>query len=184
MSFTHYELGGLPKGKVVEVVLQGNTANVYLMDQDNFGRYNKGMSFIALGGLMTFSPIRLQTTENGHWHVVIDLPQGKGQVKTSCQVTATKMANISTKPATFKPSPTMVAAAAAAKKAAAEKSAAAAPAPAAPAGMVTCASCKALTIRGKFCAECGQPMALSCPGCSITLAPSCKFCPECGFKIA
>ncbi|MCL2200309.1 MAG: DUF1883 domain-containing protein, partial [Defluviitaleaceae bacterium] len=128
MSFTHYDLGGQPKGRVVEVILQGNTANVYLMDQDNFVKYRRGMQFLALGGLMTFSPIRLQIIENGQWHVVIDLPQGKGQVKTSYQLTTTKMANISTKPVMFKPSTAILEAVAAAKKAAAS---APAPTPAA-----------------------------------------------------
>ena len=32
MNFTHYDLGNLGKGRIVEIILQGNAANVQLMD--------------------------------------------------------------------------------------------------------------------------------------------------------
>lgn len=50
------------------------------------------------------------------------------------------------------------------------------------ANMVTCGSCSAQVSPGKFCAECGKPLAAAgpkfCTGCGAQLAG--KFCGECG----
>lgn len=35
MNFTHYDLGNLDKGRMVEIILQGNAANVQLLDSSN-----------------------------------------------------------------------------------------------------------------------------------------------------
>lgn len=45
MNFTHYDLGNLDKGRIVEIILQGNAANVQLMDSSNF----KSLSEISIG---------------------------------------------------------------------------------------------------------------------------------------
>jgi membrane protease subunit (stomatin/prohibitin family) len=49
-------------------------------------------------------------------------------------------------------------------------------------GQVTCPSCNQSVAPGKFCAECGKPMAVAgprfCTGCGKPLAG--KFCAECG----
>ena len=42
MNFTHYDLGNLGKGRIVEIILQGNAANVQLMDSSNFNNYRNG----------------------------------------------------------------------------------------------------------------------------------------------
>lgn len=188
MNFTHYDLGGLGKGRTVEVLLQGNAANVYLMDHENMVKYNKGLAFQAIGGMMTFSPIRLQTVDSAHWHIVIDLPKGYGTVKTSYRMLNKQPPNISTRLATFKPTE-------------AQKRAIAAPdassvlggRPAEPpknptppprlSDEVSCKSCGVLTVRGKFCTECGAPMEKICPSCGKSNALNCKFCFECGFKL-
>jgi len=39
MDFTHYDLGNLEKGRIVEIYLQGNAANVQLLDSSNFSNY-------------------------------------------------------------------------------------------------------------------------------------------------
>ncbi|MCL1884863.1 MAG: DUF1883 domain-containing protein [Defluviitaleaceae bacterium] len=186
MTYTHYDLGALAKGKVVEVVLQGNTANVYLMDQENFARYNRGVPFQALGGLMTFSPIRLQTTDFGHWHIVIDLPKGNGKVKTSHQITSTKLPNVSVRPAVFKPTDAQKRAAeeaATKKKEEEEEAAAAAAAAAEMPSKVTCQKCGVSTVLGKFCTECGSPLEKKCPSCNVVNPLTSKFCFECGTKV-
>ncbi len=60
--------------------------------------------------------------------------------------------------------------------------------PAAPAGgvgQVTCGKCGAKTAPGKFCAECGQPLAEKkafCSECGKPMNPGAKFCGECGAK--
>ncbi len=48
---------------------------------------------------------------------------------------------------------------------------------------VSCPSCGKSVVPGKFCPECGKPLAESCPGCGHPVAAGVKFCPECGTKI-
>ncbi len=53
-------------------------------------------------------------------------------------------------------------------------------------GMVTCAKCNAHQPGGKFCAECGAPLAQAkkfCASCGQELAPGAKFCPGCGTAV-
>ena len=45
MNFTHYDLGNLGKGRIVEIILQGNAANVQLMDSSNFNNYRNGRQY-------------------------------------------------------------------------------------------------------------------------------------------
>jgi hypothetical protein len=48
-------------------------------------------------------------------------------------------------------------------------------------GGVTCTSCQTVNVPGgKFCSECGAPLAGSCPSCGAVAAPTAKFCAECG----
>ena len=49
--------------------------------------------------------------------------------------------------------------------------------------LVTCGKCNARQPGGKFCAECGTPLAQPkkfCVGCGTELAGGAKFCPNCG----
>jgi len=47
-----------------------------------------------------------------------------------------------------------------------------------------CPKCRAQTSGGKFCPECGEPLARqdACAGCGVKLQPAAKFCPECGAR--
>ncbi len=50
----------------------------------------------------------------------------------------------------------------------------------------TCTACGAALTGGRFCAECGAPVALApktCPGCHHVSAPSARFCEDCGGKL-
>ena len=49
-----------------------------------------------------------------------------------------------------------------------------------------CPHCGANAGTGKFCAECGKPLAANdkCPGCGAKMQPDAKFCGECGAKRA
>lgn len=42
MNFIKYDFGQLEKGRIIEIVLQGNAANVQLMDSINFNNYKNG----------------------------------------------------------------------------------------------------------------------------------------------
>jgi membrane protease subunit (stomatin/prohibitin family) len=58
-------------------------------------------------------------------------------------------------------------------------------APAGGVGQITCGKCGAKTAPGKFCAECGQPLAEKkqfCSECGKPMNPGAKFCGECGAK--
>lgn len=86
MSFTHYDLGNLEKGRVVEIILQGNAANVQLLDSANFSNYINGRRYQYIGGLAKQSPIRLKTTHASHWHIAIDLRGLRGKVRSSVRI--------------------------------------------------------------------------------------------------
>ena len=86
MNFTHYDLGNLEKGRIVEITLQGSAANVQLLDSTNFSSYRNGKNYRYIGGLAKRSPVRLQTTHSGHWHVAIDLRGLRGNVRSSVRV--------------------------------------------------------------------------------------------------
>lgn len=86
MNFTHYDLGNLDKGRVIEITLHGNAANVQLLDSTNFNNYKNGRQYRYIGGLAIQSPVRLQTTHSSHWHLVIDLRGMRGNVRSSIRV--------------------------------------------------------------------------------------------------
>ena len=48
---------------------------------------------------------------------------------------------------------------------------------------VTCPSCGKSVPEGKFCPECGKPLAATCPKCGSVVEKDDKFCPECGEKL-
>lgn len=104
MSFTHYDLGNLEKGRVVEITLQGNAANVQLLDSTNFNNYKNGRQYRYIGGLAKQSPIRLQTTHSSHWHIAIDLRGMRGNVRSSIKVLPTPLPIIQQKSLSSVPS--------------------------------------------------------------------------------
>jgi len=47
--------------------------------------------------------------------------------------------------------------------------------------MVTCAGCAAQTpAAGRFCIECGTPLAAACASCGTPYTPGQRFCGSCG----
>lgn len=104
MNFTHYDLGNLDKGRIVEITLQGNAANVQLLDSSNFNNYKNGRQYRYIGGLAKSSPIRLQTTHSSHWHVAIDLRGMRGNVKSAINVLPPPLKTINQKPLSSVPS--------------------------------------------------------------------------------
>ena len=86
MNFTHYNLGHLSSGDVVEIVLQGSAANIRLMDSANFNNYRSRRQHRYQGGLATSSPVRLQVPHAGSWHVAVDMQGLRGTVRSSIRV--------------------------------------------------------------------------------------------------
>jgi len=73
-NFTSYGLKQLKRGSVVVVTLQGNAANVRLLDSTAFSSFKAGRSYrMASGGLVKKSPHRMVVPRTGHWYVTVDL---------------------------------------------------------------------------------------------------------------
>jgi membrane protease subunit (stomatin/prohibitin family) len=55
----------------------------------------------------------------------------------------------------------------------------------APKSTVACPQCGAKTTGGKFCGDCGAPLAVktTCAGCGHVMDGKPKFCPDCGAKV-
>jgi len=86
MNFLHSDLGYLQAGAAAEVALQGNAANVFLLDEINLARYRQDSSFDYYGGYFDQSPAVIGIPRAGQWHVVIDLGGGGGHVEASIRV--------------------------------------------------------------------------------------------------
>lgn len=83
MQYTVYDLHQCNRGDRIQVTLQGNAANVRLMDSSNYNNYKNGRRHSFYGGLAKRSPIVLTIPSTGHWYVTIDLAGMRGSVRTS-----------------------------------------------------------------------------------------------------
>ena len=70
---------------VIEVVLDG-AANVMLLDNANYQRYQASQTYDYAGGLATHSPFRIVPPGAGQWHLVVDLGGYPGRVKAAVRV--------------------------------------------------------------------------------------------------
>ncbi|HPE72748.1 MAG TPA: DUF1883 domain-containing protein [Candidatus Competibacter sp.] len=85
-KFSYYDLGNIESGRIVEITLEGNAANVCLMNSSNFINYKNGKNHKYYGGLAEHSPVRLTIPNYGHWYVVIDFRGLRGSVKHSMRI--------------------------------------------------------------------------------------------------
>jgi hypothetical protein len=79
MNHLNYEFDAT-QGDIAEVTLD-RAANVLLMDPANYDAYIHGRPYRYDGEYATKSPVRLAVPRAGHWHVVVDLGGGPGQVR-------------------------------------------------------------------------------------------------------
>ncbi|WP_437982912.1 DUF1883 domain-containing protein [Sorangium sp. So ce117] len=84
MNFLHSEVNTGP-GDAIAVTLEGNAANVLVMDSQNFQNYRRGASFRHYGGHSTRPQVIIRPP-SGHWHVVVDLGGRRGHVRAGVQV--------------------------------------------------------------------------------------------------
>lgn len=84
MKFLHSEVHTSP-GQAIEVSLQGNAANVLVMDTSGFYSYRRGDRVKYYGGHYSHSPAVIRPPA-GHWHVVIDLGGRSGSVRASVRL--------------------------------------------------------------------------------------------------
>ena len=81
MNYLHYDLQ-LTSDQVVEVTLD-KQANVRLLDEVNFLKYQRGEKHQYFGGLTKVSPAHVKPPHAGKWHLVIDLGGYPGTVSAS-----------------------------------------------------------------------------------------------------
>jgi hypothetical protein len=82
VSYLHYEFDAGPDD-VLEVKLEG-PANVLLLDESNFQKYQAGERYqYADGGLAAKEITHLHPPSRGRWHVVIDLGGYLGAVRAA-----------------------------------------------------------------------------------------------------
>lgn len=86
MKYAYHQLGYQSRGTTVEVTLQGNAANVRLLDSSNFQNYKMGRQHKYFGGLARRSPVQLVVPHSGHWYVTVDLQGLRGQVRSSVRI--------------------------------------------------------------------------------------------------
>ena len=84
MNYLHEDFS-LNSGDDVVVTLDSQ-ANVRLLDDVNYGRYQRGEQHSYFGGLVRVSPVRIPAPQSGHWHVVIDLGGYAGTIRASVVV--------------------------------------------------------------------------------------------------
>lgn len=86
MKFNHHKLDHLSRGDRVEITLQGNAANVRLMNNSNFQAYKNGRKHKYYGGLVNRSPFFLTVPSSGQWNITVDMLGLRGQVRSSVRV--------------------------------------------------------------------------------------------------
>jgi hypothetical protein len=72
VDFNYWDLGHQAVGTVVRVALEGNSANVKLLDASNYRAYQAGREHRYYGGYYDRSPVVLKVPSSDHWYVTID----------------------------------------------------------------------------------------------------------------
>ncbi|WP_029116871.1 DUF1883 domain-containing protein [Mycobacterium sp. URHB0044] len=88
MNYNYWDLGQQPEGAVVRVELEGNAANVRLLDSSNYRSFSAGREHRFIGGHYKSSPVTLQVPNGGHWYVVVDYGGYQGRGRAAVQVLA------------------------------------------------------------------------------------------------
>ena len=86
MQFLKFPLGHLGSGAVVEVALRGVESDVYLADDSNLHKLERGDldGFRGYGGHYKQSPVRLGVPSSGTWTAIV-IPIG-GHIEASVRV--------------------------------------------------------------------------------------------------
>jgi hypothetical protein len=86
MDYLSFDLGQQPAGAGVRVTLEGNAANVRLMDRSNFRSYQAGREHRCYGGHYNRSPVVLTVPNYDHWYVAVDYGGYAGRGRASVEV--------------------------------------------------------------------------------------------------
>jgi hypothetical protein len=104
MKFIYQDLGQRKRGEIVEVTLQGSSANVRLMDSSNFSSYKNGRQHRYYGGLAKKSPVRIAIPNSGHWYCTVDMQGLVGKTNASFRVLPSPLPEIKEAPLSSIPS--------------------------------------------------------------------------------
>ncbi len=85
MDSLHYNVVTGP-GDKIRVYLRGNAANVLVMDDANFQKYQQGLQYKYYGGRYTRSPAIIKPAVYGRLNVVVNLGGFAGEVNAVVQV--------------------------------------------------------------------------------------------------
>jgi Domain of unknown function (DUF1883) len=86
MRFAYVNLGEQAAGTQVIARLHGSSANVLLLDEENFARYRANLPFVYTGGMRWRTPVELTVPEDGNWFVVLDHGGFRGRVHGHVEV--------------------------------------------------------------------------------------------------
>lgn len=86
MKYLVWDLKQQLRGNRVQVTLNGNAANVRLMDNSNYNNYKNGRNHRYVGGLVKRSPITLEVPSSGHYFLVVDMQGLRGSTNASVRV--------------------------------------------------------------------------------------------------
>jgi hypothetical protein len=86
MNYNYWDLGHQTAGTGVRVTLEGNAANVRLVDSANYRALSAGRQHRYFGGHYNQSPVLLQVPADGHWYVVVDYGGYAGRGKAGVEV--------------------------------------------------------------------------------------------------
>ena len=84
MNYLFKDFTGGPE-KIIKVILNG-WANVMLLDDVNYNKYQQGLDFTYYGGKVELSPFHIRPPRFGHWYVVIDRGGIPGTVSASINI--------------------------------------------------------------------------------------------------
>jgi hypothetical protein len=79
---TCHDVGNRSAGDVVEVTVQGSSANIKLIDEANYGKYRSEMELDFQGDQAGKLPVYLIVPQPGHWYVTVDLGRYLGNVRS------------------------------------------------------------------------------------------------------
>jgi hypothetical protein len=86
VDFNYMDLGHRAGGSVVRVTLEGNAANVRLMDYSNYRSFQAKGRHEFVGGHYDRSPSVLKVPHSGHWFVTIDYGGFAGHGRAAVEV--------------------------------------------------------------------------------------------------
>jgi hypothetical protein len=104
MNYQSYDLGYRKRGEIAQITIQGNAANVKLMDSSNFQSYKSGRQHRFYGGQARRSPVNIPIPHSGQWYVAIDFGGYPGKARTGVQVLPGRLPEIRDTPLSAVPS--------------------------------------------------------------------------------